>query len=332
LNEKQTIAVYYSAKMPQSRKPRSGSMQYWPRKRAKEIRIRSWAKSNDSKMLGFMGYKVGMTHLIVNDNRPNSLTKNTEISFPVTIIECPSIKIASIRFYKNTTNGLKAFSEVWADNLDKELKRAIIIPKSTKKIEDVKDYDDIKLIANTQPRLTGIGKKKPDLSEIAIGGKKEGKLAYAKEKLGKEISIEEIFKEGQQLDFHCITKGKGFQGPVKRFGVHLRSHKSEKSVRNPGSLGPWCGQGHVMYRVAHAGKMGYHLRTEYNKQLLRISNKVEEINPKGGHIKYGIVRNNYILVKGSIGGPRKRLVRFNCAIRENKKITKEAPPVRYISK
>ena len=173
MNEKQTIAVYYSAKMPQSRKPRSGSMQYWPRKRAKEIRIRSWAKSNDSKMLGFMGYKVGMTHLIVNDNRPNSLTKNTEISFPVTIIECPSIKIASIRFYKNTTNGLKAFSEVWADNLDKELKRAIIIPKSTKKIEDVKDYDDIKLIANTQPRLTGIGKKKPDLSEIAIGGKKE---------------------------------------------------------------------------------------------------------------------------------------------------------------
>lgn len=318
--------------MPEINKPRSGSLQFWPRKRAQGIRIRSWARSNEAKMLGFMGYKVGMTHLIVNDNRPNALTKNMEIAIPATIIECPSIKIASIRFYKNTKYGLKPVSEVWADNLDKELKRAIIIPKKKSKAEDVKDYDDLRIMAYTQPRLTGIGKKKPELSEIAIGGKKADKLNYAKGILGKEISINDVFKEGQQLDFHCITKGKGFQGPVKRFGVCIRSHKSEKSRRNPGSLGPWCGQGHIMWRVAHAGKMGYHLRTEYNKHLLKLGTKGEEINPKGGHISYGLVKNNYILVKGSIGGPKKRLVRFNSAIRENKSITKDAPLIKYTRK
>ena len=317
--------------MPRTTKPRSGSLQFWPRKRAKRIRVRSWAKSNEARILGFSGYKVGMTHLMAIDNRPNSLTKNTEIMVPASIIECPPIKTASIRFYKNTEKGLKAVSEIWADNLDKELERAILIPKK-KKIEDVKGYDDIRLLVYTQPKLTCIGKKKPELSEIAIGGKKEDKLKYAKDKLGKEIVIGDVLKEGQQLDFHAITKGKGFQGPVKRFGIGLRSHKSEKSRRNPGSLGPWCGQGHVMWRVAHAGKMGYHLRTEYNKHLLKIGNKGEEINPKGGNIRYGLIKNSYILVKGSIGGPKKALVRFNFAIREDKNIPKEAPLIKYIRK
>lgn len=318
--------------MPNIRKPRSGSLQFWPRKRAKGIRVRSWVKSSEAKILGFAGYKVGMTHLMVMDNRATSLTKNTEIALPATIIECPSIKTASIRFYKNTKNGVRVVSEIFAESLDKELKRAIIISKSKKKIKDIKDYDDITLLAYTQPKATGIGKKKPELFEMAIGGKKEDKLNYAKEKLGKEINIEEIFKEGQQLDFHVITKGKGTQGPVKRFGIGLRSHKSEKSRRNPGSLGPWKAQGHIMWKVPHAGKMGYHLRTEYNKWLLKIGNKAEEINPGGGHISYGLVKNNYILVKGSIGGPKKSLVRFNFGIRENKHIPKEAPIIKYIRK
>jgi len=44
------------------------------------------------------------------------------------------------------------------------------------------------------------------------------------------------------VDSKTFTKGKGFQGPVKRFGISLRSHKSEKVIRGPGSLGPWKGQ------------------------------------------------------------------------------------------
>ena len=80
--------------MPTTRKPRKGSMQFWPRKRAKKqtARVRSWASSKEIKPLGFAGYKAGMTHAIVIDNRQKSLTKGEKISTPVTVIECPVIK------------------------------------------------------------------------------------------------------------------------------------------------------------------------------------------------------------------------------------------------
>lgn len=319
--------------MPRTRQPRAGSMQFWPRVRSKYSypRIRNWPKSIEAKILGFAGYKVGMTHLLINDNRAYSLTKGTEIFCPITIVECPPLKTASIRFYKNTQNGSTLISEMFADSLDKELGRKIIIQKKKgKEASQITDFDFIRLLCYTQPKLTSIGKKKPETFELAIGGNKEQQLAYAKEKLGKEISINEIFKEGQQLDVHSLTKGKGFQGPMKRFGIQLRHHKSEKSRRNPGSLGPWKSQGHVMWRTAHAGKTGYNLRTEYNKWLIKIGNKADEINANGGFINYGLVKSSYILVKGSISGHKKGLIRLTEAIRPKKNVP-EAPQIAYIS-
>lgn len=315
--------------MPRTRKPRAGSLQFWPRVRARQsyARIRNWPNSKETKLLGFAGYKAGMTHLLITDNRQNSLTKGQDIFCPATIVECPPIKTASIRFYKNTQNGAKLVSEMLADSLDKELERKIITQK--KKGKETNDFDFVRILCYTQPKLTGIGKKMPEIFEIAVGGAKEQQLDFAKKKLGKEIDIAEVFKEGQMLDSHSLTKGKGFQGAVKRFGVHLRQHKSEKSRRNPGTLGPWKAQGHVMWRVAHAGKMGYHLRTEYNKWLVKIGNKAEEINEKGGIINYGIIKNTYILVKGSIPGNEKRLIRFTHASRAKKEI--EAPQIAYTS-
>lgn len=324
--------------MGQTRQPRMGSMQVWPRKRAdrETAYVRHWAKSNDPKPLGFAGYKVGMTHCIFQDNKSSSVTKGMDLSCPVTIIECPPLKTVSIRFYKkninNHQNDLQVLTEVMASQLDKDLKRKISLPKNVKKkIEDIKpeDYDDLRLLVYTQPRLTGFGKKRPEVFELALGGNKEQKLAYAKEKLGKEIGLREVFKEGQQLDIHSVTKGKGFQGPVKRFGVSIRRHKSEKAIRNPGSLGAWCAQRHFMYRIAHAGQMGYHQRVSYNTWLLKIGDKPEDINSNSGYNQYGVVKNQYILVKGSIGGARKRLIRFNTATRPNKHIPSEAPVITY---
>ena len=316
--------------MPRTRKPRAGSMQFWPRVRSKYkyARIRNWSISQETKLLGFAGYKVGMTHLLISDNRPHSLTKDTEIFCPVTIVECPPLKITSIRFYKNTQNGSMLVSDLIADSLDKELTKKITIPK--KKGKEPNNFDFVRLLCYTQPKLTNIGKKKPDIFEIAIGGNKEQQLAYAKEKLGKEIIINEVFKEGQFLDVHSLTKGKGFQGPVRRFGIQLRSHKSEKSRRNPGSLGPWKAQGHVMWRVAHAGKTGYNLRTEYNKWIIKIENKVNEINAKGGFINYGFLKNSCILIKGSIAGSKKRIVRLTYAMRP-KETLQEPPLITYTS-
>ena len=69
-------------------------------------------------------------------------------------------------------------------------------------------------------------------------------------------------------------------------------------------------QQHIMYRVAHAGQMGFHTRTAYNKLLLKISSKPEELNPKSGLHKYGLLKTDYILLKGSVPGPKKRLIRL----------------------
>lgn len=319
--------------MPTTRRPRFGSLAYYPRKRAKKevADVRCWAKSKEAKLLGFAGYKVGMTHLMITDNYQNSMTRGEIISCPTTIIECPPLRTASIRFYKKTVDGLKVVSDVLAENLDKELERKIVMPKGKKKkIEDVEDFDELTLVVYTRPKLAGIGKKKPELFEIAIGGNKEEKLNYAKSVLGKDIDVGDVFKEGSQVDIHAITKGKGLQGPVKRFGIGLKSHKSEKGRRNPGSLGGWKGQVNIMWKIAHAGQTGYFQRTEFNKWLLKIGKKGEEINPKGGFLRYGVIKNPYVLVKGSVAGPKKRLIRFNFAIRLNKKIPKEAPIIKQV--
>ena len=218
---------------------------------------------------------------------------------------------------------------MFAASIDKEFERKTALPKN-KKGENANDFDFVRLLCYTQPKLTSIAKKKPEIFEIAIGGNKEQQLNYAKEKLGKEITINEVFKDGQQLDAHSVTRGKGFQGPMRRFGISLRHHKSEKSRRNPGSLGAWRAQGHIMWRTAHAGKMGYNQRTEYNKWLIKIGNKPDEINVKGGFLYYGLVRNPYIFVKGSLSGSQKRLIRLTEPLRQKKEM-KEAPQISYIS-
>lgn len=312
-------------------RPRRGSLQYWPRKRAKRpyARIRSWPNIDKPILLGFAGYKVGMTHVMVIDNKPHSLTKGSEISCPVTIIECPPLRVASIRFYKNYPSS-HVISELWVEDLNKELSKKVCLPKKIK-AKEVKEFDDIRLLVYTQPKLTTIGKKKPELFELAIGGSLEEKVKLAKSLLGKEINITDVFKEGQLLDIHAITKGKGFQGTVKRYGVALRSHKSEKLRRGISTLGPWTPK-HVSWRVPQPGKIGYHQRTEYNKWLIKIGKNPEEINPKGGFKHYGIIKNPYILIKGSVPGAIKRLIRLTYPIRGNGRIPKEPPLITYISK
>ena len=318
--------------MPKKHAPRHGSLQFWPRKRSKRehARVRGWATIKEARPLGFIGFKAGMSHLIMIDNRPKATTKGEDINAPVTIIECPPMKMAAINFYKKTNFGLRLISSVMAQNLDNEIGNVISLPKNIKKkVDDVKDFDDVRLLVYTQPKLTGTGSKKPKMAEIAIGGNKEEKLKWAQERLGKEITVEDVFKEGNLVDVHAVTKGKGFQGPVKRHGVSLRSHKSEKARR--GNIrGPWTGA--KMWTVPHSAKMGYNLRTEHNKWILKIGKDGGEINPKGGLIKFGVIKNSFLLVKGSVPGSRKRVLTLTHAIRPNAKVPKEAPTIKHILK
>jgi len=306
--------------------PHRGSLQYWPRVRTSRqyARIRSWADVKDIKPLGFIGYKAGMTHITFTDTKSTSHKKGLTISCPATVVECPPLKPLSIRFYKKTSNGLKLLSEIFAPKFNKELKKKL--PKTK---EEPKEFDDVRLSVYTQPKLIGIGKKKPEILEIGIGGTDlKQKLDYAKSLLGKEIKISDVFKENQLLDARSVTKGKGFQGTVKRFGVKIRHHKSEKTKRGTGNLGAWTPK-KVLFSVPQPGKMGYHQRIDYNKQLIKIDNDASKINPKSGFIRYGLVKNDYVLLKGSIPGPNKRAIVLTEPIR--KKADPNPIEVSYIS-
>lgn len=298
------------------RSPRHGSLQFWPRRRAKrEIpRIKSWSKLAGAKLLGFAGYKVGMAHVVMKDTS-TKITKGMDISAPATIIECPPLKPLSLRFYKNTSYGLKIISEIPAKNLNKELVRKIKLPKKQAKKEEI-DFDELRLQVYTQPKLTNIGKKKPEIFEIALSGTKEEQLSIAKQFMEKEIRLSDVFKEGELVDVHAVSTGKGFQGTTKRFGTRLRQHKSEKAKRGVGSLGPWHSRS--IWAVPHPGKMGYHTRLDFNKLILKINSDPSLINPKQGFHKYGFVKNDYILIRGSVPGPKKRAIRMVEAIRPNK--------------
>lgn len=316
--------------MAKIHKPRSGSLAFYPRKRAKKetpsFKTVPGKEASEVKPLNFYGYKVGMAHVVASDMHKKSPSYGQNVSMPVTIIETPPLAVVGVRAYEKTTEGLRVITEVLAEELPKELARRIktlrkhLEKKKEKKsnlekiekLVEEKKVHELRLLACTQPKLTTIGKKKPELVEIHLSGPVEKQLEYAKEKLGKEISVREAFKELDFLDVKAVTKGKGFQGVVKRFGVKMQRPKS-KERRVVGSIGPWHPPT-VMWTVPRPGQMGYHTRTEYNKKLLKISDD-PSINPKGGWKNYGIIKNEYIIVEGSIPGPSKRCVAFRKSIR-----------------
>jgi large subunit ribosomal protein L3 len=307
--------------MPTRKSPRKGSLQFWPRKRAGKFLPRvNWdAIYADSKNLkGFICYKAGMASAHVKDNTLNSMTKGKKISIPVTILECPPLKIFSVRFYKNN----KVEKEILAENPDKELKRKIKLPKKTKKIDSEKteDYEDIRIIVYSQVKKTGI-KKKPDMIEIGLKGNFKDKLNFVRENLNKEISVSDIFDNGQLVDVRGLTKGKGFQGPVKRFGIKLRFHKSEKGVRKVGSIGPWH-PARVTFRVPMAGQLGMFTRTDYNKKIIDIG-KVSEVDFLKNIKNYGNLKTDYVIVSGSVQGPAKRQLLITSPLRPSKTTKKK---------
>lgn len=329
--------------MSHPHRPRRGSIAYSPRIRARsEIpRVRAWPEKKDPKLMGFAGYKAGMTHVIITDNVPNSLTSGMEISVPVTILEAPPMKVAAIRVYKNTTYGAAAIAEAWTTELDKELNRAMAVPKkhdlpaALAKIDQlIKDgiAKDLRVIMYTLPeKVTGIPKKKPEIMENNIGGKElKARFEYAKTLLGKSVNISDVFTNGDIIDVLAITTGKGTQGPVKRWGIQLQKNKHSRagSVREVGTLGPWH-PSRVSWRVPQMGQTGYHQRTEFNKWIMQIGKDGKTVSPEGGILNYGILRNDYVIIKGSVPGPAKRLIRMRPAIRQKK--TLPAPELTYVS-
>jgi large subunit ribosomal protein L3 len=298
--------------------PRKGSLQYWPRKRARKILPSpNWEaiKTDSSKKLkGFICYKAGMASAFVKDDTADSMTKGKKIIVPITIIECPAMKIFSVRLYKHG----KVAKDVLAENIDKELKKRIKLPKTAKKADFSGDYDDVRVLCYSVVKKTGI-KKTPDLSELAIGGSFEDKMNFVKENLGKEILISSVFEKGNLVDCRGLTKGKGFQGPVKRFGITLKSHKSEKGQRRPGALGSFH-PGRTTFRAPMAGQIGMFTRVLYNNKIIDMGKSEDKFKDI---LNFGNVKADYIVVNGSVQGPAKRQIIVTNSLRPTKKQLKK---------
>ena len=321
-------------------KPRAGSLAYRPRKRAKKEtpRIHSWIDSKETKPLGFVGYKAGMTHVIAIDHRKNSPTSGLEVSIPVTVIDSPPLLVAGIRAYTNGYAGKETFIDVFLADQSDDAKKRVKAPEdidTQKKLKEIKEglekIEDIMLIVKTQPKLTFIGKKKPDIMEVAIGGDLREKFEFAKKMIGKEINAEDVFSENKFIDVTAVTKGKGFQGVIKRFGTMKQPRKAGKGRRHIGSGGSWT-PARKLWTEPLPGQLGYHTRTEYNKVVLDIGKEGKEVTPAGDFLRYGSVKGPYILLYGSVPGPSKRLIRLSDARRPTRSVNFEITHIDVSSK
>ncbi len=307
-------------------RPRRGSLAFYPRVRARSWvpKIRSWPEVEEGpRIQAFAGYKAGMTYVYLRDHRRLSSTAGMDVWTPVTVIETPPMLALAVRLYERTPYGLRTLGEVWAPELPEFLSRRFPIPKeydveaAWARLEGKMDrVSEVRFIMGTQPwRITGVPKKVPDLVEIRIGGGGlEERISFARERLGTEFRFDEFGFVGKWVDVLAVTKGKGFQGHVKRFGVKLLHHKNRKHRRMIGTLGPWHPDW-VRWTVPQAGQTGFHQRTEFNKLILKIGEDGSEVIPKGGFLHYGVLREGYVILKGSVPGPAKRLIVMRDAVR-----------------
>jgi large subunit ribosomal protein L3 len=301
---------------------------YAPRKRAKQKRprVRHWsAASEGQKVLGFAGYKAGMTHLHATDERKGRVTSGMEIFIPVTVIDAPPMNVFGFRAYGKGYEGDYVITDVICEKPPVELKKTLILPKKTspqEKISELKEkiseISNINLLVSTQPSLTSMAQKKPDVMEIAIAGSVQDKFNYAVEHLGKLITAKDALKDNTFADVTAVTKGKGFQGIMKRFGVRKQPRKSTQKRRHMGTGGPITPSRKFWFWPT-PGQHGYHTRTEYNKAVIKIGADGKEVTPAGGFLHYGPVKGDYVIVKGSIPGPAKRIIRLTAPRRQQDK-------------
>ncbi|KAG8850250.1 60S ribosomal protein L3 [Tulasnella sp. 330] len=291
-----------------------------------------------------MGFKAGMTHVVRDLDRPGSKMHKREVVEAVTIVEMPPIMVVGVVGYVETPRGLRSLTTVWAEHLSDDLKRRFYknwyrskqkaFTKYAKRhaeesgksmareLERIRKYCTVvRVLAHTQIRKTSMVQKKAHLMEIQVnGGSIPDKVAFVQGLLEKPVEVKDVLEQDEVVDIIAVTKGHGFEGVTHRWGTKKLPRKTHKGLRKVACIGAWH-PSKVMFSVARAGQNGFHHRVEMNKKIYRIgaggdkANATTEsdvtdktINPMGGFPHYGYIRNDFIMIKGSIAGPKKRLI------------------------
>ena len=152
----------------------------------------------------------------------------------------------------------------------------------------------------------GVNKpEKGHFEKAGVSGKKyvrEFRFENAEDyKLADEIKAD-IFAAGDKVDATAITKGKGFQGAIKRLGQHRgpMAHGS-KFHRHQGSNGACSSPSRVFKGKGMPGHMGHVKATVQNLEIVRVD-----------------AENNLLLIKGAVPGPKKSLVTIKESVKAAK--------------
>jgi len=218
----------------------------------------------------------------------------------------------------------------------------------------IKMCSSIRVLAHTQVNKVHTGanvggrQKKAQLMEIQInGGTVKEKVLFGLKLFEKLVPVESVFSKNEMCDVIGLTKGKGFQGVVKRWGVTRLPRKTHKGLRKVACIGSWH-PSRVSFSVARAGQMGYFHRTHFNKKVYMVGKSLDteegklagktefdvtdkNINPVGGFPHYGFIKNEFLMLKGPIQGPQKRVVTLRKPLLEsNKRNVKEDIVLKFI--
>ena len=320
-------------------------------------------------LTAFVGFKAGMTHILRDVVRANSRLNKKEACEPVTIIETPPMMAIGVIGYKETVQGLKPVTTAWASFVSVEVKRCFYKTwyqskakkafgsleqknkdgEMTKRIDALKKESSVvRVIAHTQMNKLHIGQKKAHIIEIQVnGGDVAAKVDYAVSLLEKEIPITSVFAEGDLVDTIGVGKGFGWEGVIHRFGTNRLQNNTHRGRRKVACIGPWNPM-RVLWTVARYGQRGCHHRTEMNKRIYRIGAAEKEgqvnesgstqfdltkksINPMGGFPHYGLVKNDFLMIKGSVIGTVKRAITIRKPINtHSKRIATEEINLKWI--
>ena len=221
---------------------------------------------------GILATKVGMTQIFQEDGT----------LIPVTVLQAGPCVVTQLKTEEN--DGYKAVQVGFVDKKDKIINR----DKAGKK--EVIHRHGVNKALKGHFDKAGVTSKR-FLREFKFDNTEE----YA---LGNEIKAD-IFAAGDKVDASAISKGKGFQGAIKRHGQHRgpMAHGS-KFHRHQGSNGACSSPSRVFKGKGMPGHMGCVKVTVQNLEVVRVD-----------------ADKNLILVKGSVPGPRKGLVTLREAVK-----------------
>lgn len=228
------------------------------------------------------------------------------------------------RRYQKSWNGqAKAFNSIAAAYETEDAKTI------KRKLERMRKFCKVvRVLAHTQVEKLGF-QKKAHLMEIQVnGGSVADKVDFGYSFFEKQVPVDTVFSQDEMVDLVGVTKGHGVDGVMGRWGVTGLPRKTHRGLRKVACIGAWH-PARVSTTVARAGQRGYFHRTEVNKKIYRVGkaarpdgakeivnyNATTEadltqkvITPMGGFPHYGIVDEDFLMIKGGVMGVRKRVI------------------------